>query len=147
MMKTMVIGDTHGRINQIIQTIIKNEQIGHIIHLGDMAKDAEALMDAFPNLSFTVVEGNNEWNSSFPTELLIEIGSKKAFVTHGHLYGVKRSDTRLLHRAKELGADFALFAHTHLKYVAHKEGVTLLNPSNRCYILIGEDGGYDFFNL
>jgi predicted phosphodiesterase len=63
------------------------------------------------------------------------------------LYGVRFSVAKLFKRAKELKADFALFAHTHSKYEEEREGVTLLNPSNRCYIIIPEDGKYDFFNF
>lgn len=146
-MKTMVIGDTHGRVNSILSIAMNHPQINHIIHLGDMAKDAEDLIYALPNIKITAVDGNNERVPHFPMERFIEIGTKKAFITHGHLYGVKHSKDRLLQRAKELGAFFALFAHTHLKYEAQKDGVILLNPSNRGYILIGEDGTYDFFDL
>lgn len=146
-MKTMVIGDTHGRISRVIDIILANNEINHIVHLGDMAKDAETLMDAFPHLLFTVVEGNNEWHSQFPKETIIEIGSKRVFATHGHLYGVKSTYVKLLHKVKKLNVDIALFAHTHIKYDKKKEGITLLNPSSHGYILIGEDGDYEFFDL
>lgn len=146
-MKTMVVSDTHGRINRIIHTVMENGEIGHIIHLGDMAKDVEDLMYGLPHITVTAVDGNNEKTDHFPSELLIEIGGKKAFLTHGHYYDVRQSISKLLLKVKTLGAYFALFGHTHLKYEEQKEGVTLLNPSNRCYILIGEDGKYDFFDL
>ena len=115
-MKTMVVGDTHGRINKIVNIILNNKDIGHILHLGDMARDAENLKSIFPNIQVTAVDGNNELITHFPTEVLVQIGIKRAFATHGHLYGVRFSVAKLFKRAKELKADFALFAHTHSKY-------------------------------
>ena len=37
----------------------------------------------------------------------------KIFFTHGHKWGVKYSTDRLFYKAKEIGAQIALFGHTH----------------------------------
>lgn len=52
----------------------------------------------------------------------------RIFVTHGHLYGVKRDLTALAGAAKDAGARLALFGHTHIQHLEERGGITLLNP-------------------
>ena len=52
-----------------------------------------------------------------------------AFITHGHLYGVKygRLDS-LVYAAMEQGAKIAMFGHTHEADIEEMGGVKIINP-------------------
>ena len=52
----------------------------------------------------------------------------RIFMTHGHIYGVKRDLTALTGAAKDAGAQLALFGHTHIQHMEERDGLTLLNP-------------------
>ena len=78
------------------------------------------------------VRGNNDLASMLPDQLLIELGGHKIWMEHGHL--VPNLMT-LAFRAKDHGADIALFGHTHEPLCEYAYGVMLLNPGsagNRC---------------
>ena len=67
-----------------------------------------------------------------PDQLLIELGGHKIWMEHGHLFP---SLMTLAYRAKDNGADIALFGHTHEPHCEYAYGVLLLNPGsagNRC---------------
>ena len=52
----------------------------------------------------------------------------RVFLTHGHLFGVKSGLDTLAAAAKDMGAQLALFGHTHQALLEERNGVTLLNP-------------------
>ena len=61
--------------------------------------------------------------------LLVQLGPVKAFLTHGHLYGVSRAQADwLVYAAQEQEAQLALFGHTHRAVYDQLGGVTLINP-------------------
>ena len=62
-----------------------------------------------------------------PDQLLIELGGHKIWMEHGHL--VPNLMT-LAFRAKDHGADIALFGHTHEPLCEYAYGVMLLNPGS-----------------
>ncbi len=65
-----------------------------------------------------------------PAEEMLTLDNKKVYVTHGHLYGVKTEVTLLIERAKALGADVAVYGHTHVSTVFRKDGVLFVNPGS-----------------
>jgi len=92
-----------------------------VIFLGDGLRDIEyAELDG---ISAYCVRGNCDstvFSTAFaPDEHIITLGSKKIFITHGHRYGVKGLLSPLINRARELGADVALFGHTHEPFEKH----------------------------
>ena len=97
--------------------------------LGDVASDAQYLrlrlaeMEGKPPLY--AVRGNNDIASALPDDLICSIGGKRLYLTHGHLCASLMS---LALRAKERGADAALFGHTHEAMNEYAYGVLLINP-------------------
>ncbi len=146
-MSLMLISDTHGATTAVMNTLIENKEITHVLHLGDMVRDAEDIEAAFPSVKVIKVVGNNDFWSRECEELLFDWGSIKIFACHGHRYGVCGSKGVLATRAKELGADMAVFGHTHIKFDESIDGVRLLNPSSRGYYIINNDGSYKYYDL
>ena len=60
--------------------------------------------------------------------LTLEFDDVRVFMTHGHIYGVKRDLTALAGAAKDAGAQLALFGHTHIQHMEERNDITLLNP-------------------
>lgn len=105
-----------------------------IVHAGDHSSDAQRLARLFSDIPVNYVLGNCDFADA-PKELVFTAEGKKIFLTHGHLYNVKNDPdySSLLHRAKELGCDCAVFGHTHQGLCDVKNGITLLNPGSIRY--------------
>lgn len=130
MYKILVFSDTHGRYDSCIRTIEKNKDADLILHAGDCTGDAEDLSYIFADIPFEFVRGNNDYFSRERDEKLLHVKNKKIFITHGHTYNVKRDLYALAKKAKDLGADVAVFGHTHVPYTGELLGISLLNPGS-----------------
>ncbi len=109
-----------------------------VFYLGDGLWDLAGLRDRYPGLSVEAVSGNCD-RSLFsepeePVERVVRAGGFTFFMTHGHKYGVKSSLGALAARAGSLGADVALFGHTHERtdQILETDGgpVRLINPGS-----------------
>lgn len=120
-----VFSDTHGQKAMLLRCLQKTGADA-VIHLGDHASDASGL-----DLPCFCVRGNCDLVGP-SSEMLLEIGSKRVFLTHGHAYGVKRDPRVLLERAKSLGAHFALYGHTHIADIYNDGLVIAANPGSLC---------------
>ena len=131
-MLILVISDTHGRITNAVN-IIEKLKPDYILHLGDVVRDVEDLEAIFPSKDIIAVSGNNDfWASAkySATERLLDLDGKKIFMCHGHTYGVKRDNARVIHKARTLGADIALYGHTHSAYNENHNGLHVINPGS-----------------
>ena len=126
-MKLLVLSDTHRSLGFAYEAIEK-ESPDAVVHLGDHLSDAEDLSFAFQEPEFYSVPGNCDYAPSVRQSLLLELAGVRVFLTHGHLFGVKSGLDTLAAAAKDLGAQLALFGHTHQALLEERNGVTLLNP-------------------
>ncbi|MCB6949730.1 YfcE family phosphodiesterase, partial [Roseburia faecis] len=71
------------------------------------------------------------------------------FVTHGHHYNVKMTLLNLSYKAKEVGADFVFFGHSHILGAELIENTLFLNPGSllmpsgrteRTYAIVEKNG-------
>ena len=129
-MKILVFSDTHDNINECIDIVNKTDNVRCIIHAGDHAQDAEDLAYIFENIQIHYVSGNNDPFSRAPFEKLVTIEGKKIFITHGHTFNVRQTRERLALRAKEAGADIAVFGHTHQSCDEYVLGMHVFNPGS-----------------
>ena len=58
------------------------------------------------------------------------MGGHKVFLTHGHRYGVSYTLANLRETAEELGADVAIYGHTHMPALDEQNDIVLLNPGS-----------------
>ncbi|GAX03745.1 metallophosphoesterase [Secundilactobacillus pentosiphilus] len=126
-MKILAVSDNHGD-RQILQTIFAayGDQVDAIFHCGD----SEMTRDDPLFKGVQVVKGNNDFGTDFPNELQRVIGGTKIFMTHGHLYDVGMSLTRLDLKAREIGALVVLFGHTHQLAAETSQGRLYVNPGS-----------------
>lgn len=111
-MDIIVFSDSHGRSDNI-SAVFENcpRMPDAVIFLGDGLRDlAWSVPQGIPIYS---VKGNCDFYGDEETELIIKLGGKTIFATHGHKYGVKLGYGSIYRRAAEAGADILLFGHTH----------------------------------
>lgn len=99
-----------------------------VIHLGDHLEDAESMESVFSGVDFYHVPVNCDFFTSAPPSLTISLDGVRIFLTHGHLFGVKSGLTRLTLEARRVGAQLALFGHTHRALLEEQDGLWLMNP-------------------
>ena len=99
-----------------------------VIHLGDHLEDAESMESVFSGVDFYHVPGNCDYFTNVPPSLTVSLDGVRVFLTHGHLFGVKSGLDTLAAAAKDMGAQLALFGHTHQALLEERDGIMLLNP-------------------
>ncbi len=128
-MKILVLSDSHGK-SLPLEKVIQIENPDRVIHLGDGWNDFQNVIAHFPGLEYDQVPGNCDFTVGEPSEKLIEVEGVKIFLTHGHHYGVKEGLLRLTYKAEELGAQVALYGHTHHANYEFHGNVLLFNPGS-----------------
>lgn len=131
-MKILVLSDSH-RTTGYMQAAIEQEQPHHVIHLGDHCRDAEELQRLYPMLPILSVRGNCDHDLTCRESAVVEFDGFRFFIAHGHRYGVKQSLLPFELAAREVGANVALFGHTHQGYCDFYNGLWLMNPGSCGY--------------
>ena len=91
-MKILIVSDTHRRDGNLREIIEKQSPFDMLIHLGD-TEGSEAYFKEWvnnDNCVIRVVRGNNDFFSQTDREKEISIGKYRAFLNHGHMYGVRK---------------------------------------------------------
>lgn len=141
-----VVSDTHGIVLPVAYSLQRNK-VDIVLHLGDYASDAKKI-EQITGMEIYAVAGNCDENSKdVPEELVLEIRRKKFFLTHGHNYDVDNGIDKIVEKAKGVGADYALFGHTHVHIRERVDGITVLNPGSTTLPRKGDTKGYYIINL
>jgi hypothetical protein len=124
-----VVSDTH-RNSTIIRKVANIvEEADILIHLGDNVADIDELKEIYKNKIISV-RGNCDFTTKSPIERVEDINEVRILVTHGHKYDVKSGIWQLKDKAKEVGADIALFGHTHISEINFEDGIWIINPGS-----------------
>lgn len=126
-MKLAVFSDSHGYPDKMIRAIEQSAP-DMIIHLGDGGTDISQIEKQFPHIPLKAVRGNCDLSSNLPETELFSVGAVKIYITHGHLYGVKRVLYPLIDKAIGLDANIVMYGHTHIADCSMVGGLHLLNP-------------------
>lgn len=132
-MRTLILSDTHGYPNKLLDALKTAGDCDMLVHLGDGRRD---LLSVRPYLNADVVEvrGNNDFSSdNLPEYRVIELFGQKIFCCHGHLLGVRDGLGLLAAAAQRNGCSVALFGHTHEVADETVSGVRCLNPGSIGY--------------
>ena len=110
-MKFLIVSDTHGRMYNL-EEAMEREEFAGMIHCGDV-EGMDDLIKSKVNGPCYMVMGNNDWVSNLPAEIQVNIDDYRAFITHGHNYGVSLGLEGIYAEALSRGVDIVLFGHTH----------------------------------
>ena len=133
-MKTIVVfSDSHGLPlpTKLLDVALESD---YVFFLGD---GTSGLGDLLLHKGFHAVRGNCDAFSGFPDEELVEVENVKFLLTHGHAYRVKHDKLPIFLRAQELGANVALYGHTHFADEEEQANVLILNPGAIMSPMIG----------
>ena len=129
----LVISDSHGNI-AALTTVLKwagGINLDAAVFLGDGYEDlslASARAGFIP--SWHAVRGNGDYCFSVPDDLALEISGRTLFLAHGNRHNVREGCKSISAAARNVGAEAALFGHTHIPYHATVNGIFLLNPGS-----------------
>lgn len=128
-MKILIVSDTHGREQHLLETIQRVSPIDMLIHLGDFEGGEESIR-AMADCPVEFVSGNNDFFTSIPKEKIIKVGDYSIMLTHGHRYSVAYSLNLLWEEAKRNYADVVMYGHTHIPYIEKHKGIWFVNPGS-----------------
>jgi len=133
----LVISDSHGGVANLAavldwaQSARCPHAFGTAVFLGDGFSDlaTASARSGFP-LPWHAVRGNGDYQSSIQDSKILEISSRKLFLSHGSRYRVEDGCQAITAAAWNSGAEAAIFGHTHVPYCATVDGIFLLNPGS-----------------
>lgn len=129
-MKIIVMSDSH-RNYFSLEKIFKGYHADLYIHLGDGEKELDRIASQYPDKQIVHVKGNCDIGSFSENEIfLMPTENCKIYATHGHRYDVKYSLEPLKAKARNLGANIALYGHTHERFCAYEDGLYIMNPGS-----------------
>ncbi len=130
-MRLLVVSDTHGEapLHRIADL---GAACDLIVHLGDGFNDGQKLCLMQPTPVIQVL-GNADLPLSVVPEKVIEIEGWTVLLTHGHLYGVKRSLVDLVAHAEAMDANLVLFGHVHRRCWEDAGRIKAFCPSSAAY--------------
>ena len=135
-MKILVLSDSHSAMRFMCSCVeaIKPQAI---VHLGDYYDDGETLKELYPQIELHQVPGNCDryrCPSWVHTRLCYDVCGVRLFMTHGHKHGVKTNTAMLTAEARAMGAQAALYGHTHVAEVYREDGgMWVMNPGSAGY--------------
>ncbi len=132
-MRILVFSDTHGSILGPLRVIDSYDKVDAIIHAGDVSRDADKLMEEYPNIPMYAVCGNNDFYSSYPVTARVTLGGKKIFITHGHKYSVRMGNYLLQDLIARDKYDIVVYGHTHVPEHDYFAGGEIINPGSATY--------------
>ena len=136
MKKILVLSDSHSYFDKALK-IFEIEKPDVVIAAGDGIGDIDDLSYVHPEATYYMVKGNCDFfERNHSEEKIFEIEGKKFFLTHGHLYDVKRSLSSIKVIGEKLNVSLIIFGHTHKPYIEKYGDITLFNPGAT------EDGRY-----
>jgi len=128
--RILLASDTHGK-NEYLEKVLKAYQFDMLIFCGDgegLEKDLEFLPGCPPEIS--MVSGNNDFNRALAGELVVNVGNRKAFVTHGHRYRLYEGPEYLGLAARGRECSLCLYGHVHRPVCAESGGILFINPGS-----------------
>ncbi len=130
-MKVLIVSDTH-RKNENYFKALEKEKPDLVIHCGD-AEGSEYELTEAADCPVEIVLGNNDFFSSLPKELVLDIGPYRVWVTHGHNYYVSMGNENIKREARAREMDVVLYGHTHRPVIDMDDDVIAVNPGSISY--------------
>ena len=146
-MKLVVLSDTHGCSDMVTQVLLAEEMKGPVhglLYAGDGLRDVFPHQTRYPHVH--LVRGNCDGSQgTVPDEDTFTLNGTTLYLSHGHRWHVKYSLNRLAYRAREVGAQVAIYGHTHSPQISQASGVLLLNPGTLTFrqyaiLTLSQDG-------
>ncbi|MGI5879395.1 MAG: YfcE family phosphodiesterase [Syntrophomonadaceae bacterium] len=128
-MKIAVTGDTHGRIEEVRNSIMLHKVEG-LFFTGDFYADGVRLAKEL-KVDYYGVSGNCDVFRKGKEEQIIELDDIRFYLIHGHQYSVKHGGLQsLYYRCQELKAQAVIYGHTHVANCEQIDDIWFINPGS-----------------
>ena len=130
-MRILVLSDTHGRRDGMEELLTTEDArtADWLVHCGDIGRsDEEWLRRAFSG-AVTIVEGNNDFFTDLPRQLVVEREGHRFLILHGQRQ-VHGGLVLFRYTALENNCDIVLFGHTHKPLIEEDDGIWYINPGS-----------------
>lgn len=124
MKEIVVVSDSHGNSQILLDIVNKHPYALAYLHLGD-SQDYESNIHPF-----ITVKGNNDYFIS-KEHRIIKIDNLMIYMIHGHKMYLNKEN--MVNKAKEKQCNVFLFGHTHRPFYEYVDGIHLLNPGSLSY--------------
>lgn len=141
-MKILVVSDTHSQLDTL-QMVLSRGKYDKIFHLGDSEGD-ELKISLMSGIPLEIVRGNCDIFSQLSDTIITSIAGNNIMLTHGHRYYVKSGHDELVRAARQNGAKYVFYGHTHKPFLQNIDGITVANPGSLSY---PRGGGPSFMEL
>ncbi len=135
-MKILVLSDSHSGM-QFMRSCVDAVKPQAIVHLGDYYDDGETLAELYPHIPMHQVPGNCDRYRCPPwlkPTLCYDVCGVRLYMTHGHKQSVKTNTALLVAEAHAMGAQAALYGHTHVAECYQDDtGMWVMNPGSAGY--------------
>jgi len=136
--KLLVFSDTHGCVSTLKTAfewankhIPPNDTICAAAFLGDGVSDLPKAADATGfYCDWKLVGGNNDYDVSVPEANVFDFAENRFFMCHGHRHSLYGGYHTLIAAARSVGANVALFGHSHVPFQKNESGILLVNPGS-----------------
>lgn len=122
--KIVLVSDNHGQREGLEYVRTAHSDADYFFHCGDTE------LPPYELHGFAVVQGNNDYYGTYPMRKILEIGSHRIMLVHGHRDVIFGHYEMLADKAAALGCDIACFGHSHIYHDSEVNGVRLLNPGS-----------------
>ncbi|MCP3025515.1 metallophosphoesterase [Halobacillus sp. A5] len=126
MPKVLIVSDTHGLTNEVIEIKQRHPDADAMIHCGD----SELSLDSNELQGFYYAKGNCDFEAEMEEEQVFSVGDLTFLVVHGHLHQIKSTLMPLSYRAEEAGASIACFGHSHMAGAEKINNKLFINPGS-----------------
>ena len=128
----LIFSDSHAGLS-FMRAAVKTVRPDALIHLGDHYDDGETIAFENSHIPMYQVPGNCDRYRVFgkPELMCVPVSGVMVYMVHGHNQGVKMTLHRLTAEARSMGAQAALYGHTH-RADCHREedGLWVINPGS-----------------
>jgi len=136
--KLLVFSDTHGSVaalkiifNWAKDRMPPDDTICGAAFLGDGISDLQPAANATGFFcEWKLVSGNNDYGYSLPGTMTLDFGDNCFFMCHGHRHANYGDYNTLIVAAQAVGANAALFGHSHVPFMKKINGILLINPGS-----------------
>jgi len=128
-MRFLIVSDTHGRLERVLDVFNKIGEIDGIIHCGDYIEDALELQ-AITSAKVIACYGNCDSGRLGKEYEILDTEAGSFFITHGDRYGVYWELDKLGYKAMEENCIGAIFGHTHVATFVKEDDIIFINPGS-----------------
>ena len=131
--RIVVISDTHHDVARLERLLPVINGTDRLVFCGDGVSDIMRIRGRI-TVPIVCVKGNNDFcfNMQINDIATVAFGSTRAFVTHGHRYGVRQGLAQLLELSILNDYKLVFFGHTHAYTDVTHSGVRFINPGALC---------------